>query len=90
MVATLWSNALGLREVGIEDDFFELGGNSLVAVQLGSKLRQRYDLELPMAALFDKPTVRDLAAFIEQELMAKVEAMSDAEAAALLDMIGAA
>ncbi|MBK7622427.1 MAG: SDR family NAD(P)-dependent oxidoreductase [Kineosporiaceae bacterium] len=64
-IASLWGSALGVPEVGIHDVFFELGGNSLVAVQLASRIRETLDVDLPIAILFDHPTVHELAEFID-------------------------
>ena len=52
---------LGVEEVGPDDDFFALGGNSLVAVQLIGQVRKAVGVRLPMRALFDAPTVADMA-----------------------------
>lgn len=64
MIVGLWSGALGVETIGIDDDFFELGGNSLVAVQLIARTRERLATELQIAHLFDHPTARRLAAFL--------------------------
>ncbi|HVR99132.1 MAG TPA: thioester reductase domain-containing protein, partial [Thermoanaerobaculia bacterium] len=65
-IATIWRGLLGLREVGVHDGFFELGGNSLVAPRLVLALRDRFGVDLPVAALFDLPSVADLAGAIER------------------------
>ncbi len=65
-IATIWRELLGLREVGVHDGFFDLGGNSLVAPQLVLALRDRFGVDLPVAALFDLPTVGDLAGAVER------------------------
>jgi acyl carrier protein len=83
-LATLWAQALGLQEVGIEDDFFELGGNSLVAVQLGARIRRTFDVEMPLAALFEQPTVETLAGLVEAALIERVSNLSDQQVAELL------
>lgn len=64
-LAELWSAALGVNRIGADDSFFELGGNSLVAVQLATRMRDTLAVELPIAILFDHPTVRTLAGFLE-------------------------
>ena len=64
-IAALWGSALGVADVGVEDDFFELGGNSPVAVQLSSRIRDTVQVEMPIAILFDHPTVRRLAQYLE-------------------------
>jgi acyl transferase domain-containing protein len=67
VIAGLWEEALGLDAVGVDDGFFELGGNSLVAVQLAARIRDALEVDMPIAILFDHPTVRMLAAFLADE-----------------------
>jgi thioester reductase-like protein len=64
-VARAWSDVLGVAEIGIHDDFFALGGNSLVVPQVLLKVRQRTGVELPVAALLEDPTVGGLARHVE-------------------------
>ena len=61
-VAAIWAEALGLDEVGGDDDFFELGGHSLVATQVIARIREAFGTEVPLAAIFRAPTVAGLAA----------------------------
>ncbi|MGW3954238.1 type I polyketide synthase [Streptomyces sp. NPDC004752] len=71
VVATLldfWRDTLGDYALGIDDDFFESGGNSLVAVQLGARIRAHFEISLPIVVLFDHPTVELLAGAVESEL----------------------
>jgi acyl transferase domain-containing protein/acyl carrier protein len=65
-LAGLWTDVLSVEGIGAEDDFFELGGNSLVAVQLISLVRKAVGVKLPMRTLFDAPTVAGMAARVEQ------------------------
>lgn len=62
-VASVWHEVLGVTDFGPEDDFFELGGNSLFAIQIVSRLRQLYG-DLPMSVLFEASTVPEVAAAI--------------------------
>jgi acyl carrier protein len=63
-IAGLWRELLGVEAVGVHDSFFDLGGNSLLGIQLMSRLRQTFLLELPMNKLFESPTVAGLAAAV--------------------------
>ncbi|MEH0844045.1 SDR family NAD(P)-dependent oxidoreductase [Micromonospora sp. CPCC 205711] len=65
-IAGVWRDGLGVGEVGVDDDFFALGGNSLVAVQLIAAMRKATGVRLPMRSLFETPTVAGLAARIEE------------------------
>jgi acyl carrier protein len=61
LLATIWAEVLKLDKVGIHDNFFDLGGHSLLATRLISKIREVFRIELPLRALFDKPTVAGLS-----------------------------
>ncbi|GLY70307.1 type I polyketide synthase [Amycolatopsis taiwanensis] len=65
-LAALWQEVLGADQVGAEDDFFDLGGNSLVAVQLIAQVRSELGVKLPMQTLFEGATVARMAARVEQ------------------------
>ncbi|RJL21489.1 SDR family NAD(P)-dependent oxidoreductase [Bailinhaonella thermotolerans] len=65
-LARIWGEVLGVAEVGADDDFFDLGGNSLVAVQLIAQVRAAIGVKLPMRTLFEAPTVEQMAARVEQ------------------------
>jgi len=64
LLAQAWATTLGVDNVGIGDDFFALGGHSLLATQLLSRVRDTLQIELPLVAIFNNPTVAELAAYI--------------------------
>jgi acyl-CoA synthetase (AMP-forming)/AMP-acid ligase II/acyl carrier protein len=64
-LAEIWIEVLGVERVGIHDNFFELGGHSLLATQLVSRVYQIFQVKLFMRVFFEKPTVADLAEFLE-------------------------
>ena len=65
-VRQLWSRTLGLADIGLDDDFFDLGGNSLSAVELMSRVRDTFGVELSIGVFFDAPTLGQLCAVLEQ------------------------
>ncbi|HEY6876484.1 MAG TPA: SDR family NAD(P)-dependent oxidoreductase, partial [Polyangiales bacterium] len=65
LLAQVWSQLLGIRQVGVRDDFFELGGNSLLAVRLFSAIKKNYGLSLPLSTLFEAPNIRALAELLD-------------------------
>jgi acyl carrier protein len=65
-LAEMWAEVLGLERVGIHDNFFELGGHSLLATQVISRLRDAFEVELPVRRFFTEGgTVAGLAELIE-------------------------
>jgi acyl transferase domain-containing protein/acyl carrier protein len=65
VIASIWTELLGVDEVGLHDDFYDLGGNSLLATQVISRLRRAFGIELSVRALFDENTVAGLAKHVE-------------------------
>jgi phthiocerol/phenolphthiocerol synthesis type-I polyketide synthase E len=65
-VCELWESVLGVGRLGVDADFFDLGGNSLVAVQLIAEVRKAVGRKLPMRTLFEAPTIAGMAASNEQ------------------------
>ena len=95
-LAEIWAEVLSVPELSVQDNFFDLGGHSLVASQLISRVIQKFHLELPIKALFDAPTVAEMALIITQNqaklatdaevarMLCEVEAMTEEEAQKLL------
>lgn len=75
---------LGLTQVSIDDNFFMIGGHSLLGTQLIMYVAESFGIELTLRSLFNAPTIRELAVEVEQFIFAKVEAMSDDEVQNLL------
>jgi acyl carrier protein len=63
-LAAIWSEVLAIDDVGIRDHFFSLGGNSLSATRVISRIRQEWQVDIPLRTLFEQPTVADLAMVI--------------------------
>ena len=66
-IAEVWQELLGLETVGARDNFFDLGGHSLIAVQVQAQLRLALGVDLPVVKLFQYPTVESLAAFLNRQ-----------------------
>lgn len=64
-VAEIFSKMIGMGPIGRDDDFFELGGDSLLGTQMLGLLKGMFDVELPIASIFDKPSPQGLAELIE-------------------------
>jgi amino acid adenylation domain-containing protein len=78
-LAGMIASLLGLEQIGIDDNFFLLGGNSLMGTQIIMQVMESFKVELPLRTLFEAPAVRLLAEEIEDLVVAKLEAMSDEE-----------
>jgi acyl transferase domain-containing protein/acyl carrier protein len=66
LIADIWQQVLGLEQVGIDDNFFDLGGHSLLLIQVEGKLREALQREISMVDLFKYSTVGSLAEFLSQ------------------------
>lgn len=94
-IAEIWAQVLEVDRVGVYDNFFDLGGHSLLATQVMSRLREAFHIEIPLRALFENPTVAELAMQIQAQvkkfapqkvgdLLVELESLSDEEAELLL------
>ncbi len=88
----LWSDLLGISQIGIRDNFFERGGHSLLATRLISRLRETFRMDLQLRALFEYPTIEAFAQFLLSQVppadvsnaLVEVEALSEMEAQSFL------
>ena len=62
----IWQKLLGVERIGIEENFFDIGGHSMLAVQLISAIRKEFSLEIPLKDIFERPTVEMLAGYIQK------------------------
>jgi acyl transferase domain-containing protein/acyl carrier protein len=89
-IATIWKDLLGLAEIGVHDNFLDLGGDSLLATRLVSRMRDAFHLDLPVRLFFERSTVAELAVAVEEmretlrreqdaEMLRKVQELSEDE-----------
>ncbi|CAM2064004.1 SDR family NAD(P)-dependent oxidoreductase [Sulfidibacter corallicola] len=95
-LAEIWQDLLGFDRIGIHDHFADLGGHSLLATQLISRIREHFQVEVPLHELFSAPTIAGLAMIVLQKsaedtnadqleaMLAELEGMDEADLAALL------
>lgn len=81
VVARIWRDVLGVESIGREDNFFDLGGDSLMAARVAGKLREVFPLTVPVSLVFEAPTIGALAERIETLLIEKLDSLSDEEVA---------
>jgi amino acid adenylation domain-containing protein len=86
LLSKIWGEVLKVDRVGVQDNFFDLGGHSLLATQLVSRVRAAFGIDLPLRTLFERPTVADLAAHIDNLLWAGETPSPISEAEAREDM----
>lgn len=86
-LAELLTNLLGVDRIGRDDNFFRLGGHSLMGAQLIAKIQERFGVELSLRKLFDHPSVHGIASEIDNLIRSQLNAMSDEEARRVLDSL---
>jgi acyl carrier protein len=96
-IADIWAEILGVKRIGVHDNFFDRGGHSLKATQIVSRLRKMFGSEIPLRYMFQFPTIAELAAVIDSTtktqsndekldgLLTEIEAMAEIEAQRLVD-----
>jgi 3-oxoacyl-(acyl-carrier-protein) synthase/thioesterase domain-containing protein len=88
--AAMWRELLGVERVGVCDDFFELGGQSLVAVRFFARVRKKFGIDLPLVTLLEAPTIEKLAAIVAAAAGPAAGAPSEVAASEQLDVEGSA
>ena len=95
-LTSIWSEVLSVDQVGIHDNFFDLGGHSLAASRVISRVIQAFQIELPIKALFDSPTITEMAVVITKnqskqasdedlaQMLRELEVMTEDDARKLL------
>jgi acyl carrier protein len=96
LLVNIWKDVVGIDRIGIHDNFFDLGGHSLLVTQVVSRIRDALDIELPVRAVFESPTVAELAVAVVQaqaqqtdadmleEMLAELEQLQELEVKTLV------
>jgi acyl carrier protein len=83
-IASIWAELLPVADIGADDNFFEIGGTSIDAIEFMSEMCEQFAVEIPLDLIFKQPVLADIAAELESALVAEIERMSDAEVNAAL------
>ena len=75
----IWQEVLNLEKVGVRDNFFDIGGHSLLATQVVSRVREHFNVDLALSALFEEPTIENIALHLLQAELAGTDEMEMAE-----------
>ncbi|NJK58277.1 MAG: SDR family NAD(P)-dependent oxidoreductase [Pleurocapsa sp. SU_5_0] len=86
-IADIWQQLLGIETVGIYDNFFDLGGDSLVGIRLISRLKQEWEVEIAINYLFESPYVSELALVVEETIISELEELTEDAAQKLMPTI---
>jgi amino acid adenylation domain-containing protein len=86
-VASFLTVLLGVSRVGRDDNFFDLGGHSLLGAQMITRIHETFGVELSLRSIFDHPTLREMSREIEKLIRAKLESMSEDDAQRLFDSL---
>ena len=79
-LAEIWTEVLGIEKIGINDNFFALGGDSLLAAQVVSRIRRVFQVELPLKTIFKDPTLAGQALKITELVMEEIEEITEEDA----------
>ncbi|MBU6399952.1 MAG: AMP-binding protein, partial [Verrucomicrobia bacterium] len=79
-LARIWAEVLRVRQVGVHDNFFDLGGHSLLVAQVLARVRQAFEVDLPMRRFFQAPTLAAAATALEELIVSAIDQLSEDEA----------
>lgn len=77
ILADIWESVFEVKQIGIQENFFELGGDSLIATRILSRIERSLQVEVPLQVLFDTPTIENLAVAIEHILTDEIDGVSE-------------
>ncbi|MEU4730079.1 amino acid adenylation domain-containing protein [Streptomyces sp. NPDC023588] len=80
-IAEIWGEILGLERISVTDSFFTLGGHSILAIRMTSRLQDEFDIDLTIRTVFEQPTVSGLAQAVEDLIRAEIDQLTDSELA---------
>ena len=89
VLAQIWCEVIGLDEIGVHDNFFDLGGHSVLVTQIVGRIRKLFDVNVGLRTVFERPTIAELAETIEALLVAEISQLSEEEALRLASEKGA-
>jgi amino acid adenylation domain-containing protein len=79
VIASVWTEVLGIERLSVHDSFFDLGGHSVLAIRMTARLQEEFDLDLSVRTVFEQRTIHGLAAAVEEAIRAEIEQLSEAE-----------
>jgi acyl carrier protein len=100
ILVEIWQEVLDIRPIGTRDNFLDLGGHSLAATRIASRVLERFRLDVPLHALFQTPTIVDMAIVITlhqgktldgkkmSQLLTEIESLTEEQARQFLDRFG--
>ena len=88
LLADIWCDVIGLEEAGIHDNFFDLGGHSVLVTQVATRIRKLFEVEIGLRTLFEQPTIAELAETIEGILMEELDELSEEDAQRMAAEVG--
>ncbi len=73
LIVEIWQTIFNISKIGIHDNFFDLGGESLMAIQITTRISETFEMEIPLSQVFKSPTVSTLAQYVEEKILNLLE-----------------